>query len=341
VGVAASALRLGAGVGRLALLPGRLLARSPFVEPALRGRAEALAAAGREAEARGRRQLEAAAGGLLASPETARTLDRALTDTVPEALGDEAIETLARRLLESPAFERVLRDAAESRLARELLNDAVHSSELQRAIEEALAAPAVRHALRNSLRRETKTLWGEVAARIATAAVRLDASVERVARRALGRPERSVATTPGELRHAGLASRGAGFLVDSAVTQLGALVVGALVAFVASSLGLSAPGWLAAVFAGTTWTLVVGGYFVLFWTTVGQTPGMRVAGLRVAGSDGQPPGALRSLVRFVGLLIALAPFGLGFVPVLFDSRRRALHDYLVGTVVVREAAASP
>ena len=57
--------------------------------------------------------------------------------------------------------------------------------------------------------------------------------------------------------------------------------------------------------------------------------------MRVTGSDGQPPGAWRSLVRFAGLLLALAPLGAGFVPVLFDSRRRALHDYLARTVVVR------
>jgi len=35
-------------------------------------------------------------------------------------------------------------------------------------------------------------------------------------------------------------------------------------------------------------------------------------------------------------VLAVAPLGAGFVPVLFDDRRRALPDYLARTVVVRD-----
>jgi uncharacterized RDD family membrane protein YckC len=45
---------------------------------------------------------------------------------------------------------------------------------------------------------------------------------------------------------------------------------------------------------------------------------------------------LRSLVRFVGLILAIAPLFLGFISVPFDRRRRALPDFLAGTVVVDE-----
>jgi uncharacterized RDD family membrane protein YckC len=289
----------------VALFPARVVARLPVVEPVLASRAEELAAAGREAEARSRRRL-----------------DRALTETVPSALGDEAIDALARRLLESPAFERVLREAAGSKVARELLDDAVRSRELQHAVEEVLAGPAVR----NALRRETKTLGEEVSARVREAAVRLDDAVDRRERTA----------DPAAPAYAGLASRGVGLLVDLALTQLAALAVGALVGVVGSLLGLSAPDRLAAALAGLGWTLFVGGYFVLFWATAGQTPGMRLARVHVAGPDGRAPGALRSVVRVVGLALAIAPFCAGFLPVLFDRRRRALQDYLAGTVVVHD-----
>src|SRR5262249_53514727 len=77
-------------------------------------------------------------------------------------------------------------------------------------------------------------------------------------------------------------------------------------------------------------------YFTWFWSAVGQTPGMRVMRLRVLTARGSPPSALRSLVRFVGLLLAIAPAFLGLLPVLVDSRRRALQDFIAGTVVVRE-----
>jgi uncharacterized RDD family membrane protein YckC len=49
---------------------------------------------------------------------------------------------------------------------------------------------------------------------------------------------------------------------------------------------------------------------------------------------GAAPSVLRSIVRFVGLVLAIALLFLGFLPVLFDRRRRALQDYLAGTAVV-------
>jgi uncharacterized RDD family membrane protein YckC len=46
------------------------------------------------------------------------------------------------------------------------------------------------------------------------------------------------------------------------------------------------------------------------------------------------PSVYRSLVRFVGLILAIVPLFAGFLPVLFDSRRRGLQDFLSGTVVI-------
>jgi uncharacterized RDD family membrane protein YckC len=38
----------------------------------------------------------------------------------------------------------------------------------------------------------------------------------------------------------------------------------------------------------------------------------------------------------VGTAIAIIPFFAGYLPVLFDDRRRGLPDFLAGTVVVYE-----
>jgi uncharacterized RDD family membrane protein YckC len=46
----------------------------------------------------------------------------------------------------------------------------------------------------------------------------------------------------------------------------------------------------------------------------------------------------RAFVRALGLALAIIPCFLGFVPALFDRRRRALPDYLAGTVVVYDDA---
>ena len=114
-------------------------------------------------------------------------------------------------------------------------------------------------------------------------------------------------------------------------------VVG-VAALVASLVGGLRPAWLAGILLGSGWALLVGTYFVLFWSTAGQTPGMRLLGLRVLGPSGRPPSAGRALVRLVGLLLAIVPLFAGFIPVLFTERRRGLQDFLAGTVVVYESA---
>lgn len=76
-------------------------------------------------------------------------------------------------------------------------------------------------------------------------------------------------------------------------------------------------------------------YAVYFTGTTGQTPGKMAAGLRVVDISGRPPGYARAMLRAVlgagGMLAA----GLGLLPMLFDPARRALHDRLLRTRVVK------
>jgi uncharacterized RDD family membrane protein YckC len=65
---------------------------------------------------------------------------------------------------------------------------------------------------------------------------------------------------------------------------------------------------------------------------------MRLLRLRVLGPSGRAPSLGRSLVRVLGLVLAIVPLFAGFVPVLFTERRRALPDYLAGTVVLYDDA---
>ena len=80
--------------------------------------------------------------------------------------------------------------------------------------------------------------------------------------------------------------------------------------------------------------LVAGSYFVLFWSSAGQTPGMRLLRLRLRGPAGDNLSIGRSILRLVGLVVAIVPLFAGFVPVLFTERRRGLPDFLAGTVVL-------
>jgi uncharacterized RDD family membrane protein YckC len=76
------------------------------------------------------------------------------------------------------------------------------------------------------------------------------------------------------------------------------------------------------------------GYLTAFTCCGGQTLGKMAAGLRVVADGGAvPPGTavLRALVTIAGVSLA----GLGVLPALFDGERRALHDRIAGTRVVR------
>ena len=94
------------------------------------------------------------------------------------------------------------------------------------------------------------------------------------------------------------------------------------------------PEWLVGILVGGGWLVVVTAYFVAFWSTTGQTPGMRLMQLRVTTRSDGSLRVVRSLVRLVGLALAIIPLFAGFLPVLVDRRRRALQDFVAGTVVL-------
>ena len=76
-------------------------------------------------------------------------------------------------------------------------------------------------------------------------------------------------------------------------------------------------------------------YSGYFTGTTGQTPGKLVTGLRVVGTTGRPPGYPSAAGRGVLGLLGIALAGLGLVPIAFDPARRAAHDRLFRTRVVR------
>jgi hypothetical protein len=57
-------------------------------------------------------------------------------------------------------------------------------------------------------------------------------------------------------------------------------------------------------------------------------------GLRLLSQTGTHPSVGRSVVRLIGLGLAIVPCFLGFVPVLFDAQRRGLPDFMAHTVVL-------
>jgi uncharacterized RDD family membrane protein YckC len=135
--------------------------------------------------------------------------------------------------------------------------------------------------------------------------------------------------------YAGLASRAIALTIDAALAHLLVLIGGAVIALAGSLVGDLKFDTLERVLAAWAWATTVSAYFVLFWTVAGQTPGMRLMQLRVvATATGASPGFWRSVLRLIGLGLAIIPLFAGFLPVLVDDRRRALQDFLAHTVVL-------
>jgi uncharacterized RDD family membrane protein YckC len=83
-----------------------------------------------------------------------------------------------------------------------------------------------------------------------------------------------------------------------------------------------------------------GGYFATFVAAAGQTIGKMATGLRVVPGDPVAPPTERvslgnSVVRAAAYLVSALPAGLGFLPALIGADRRALHDRLADTRVVK------
>jgi len=140
--------------------------------------------------------------------------------------------------------------------------------------------------------------------------------------------------------YAGVATRAVALVVDIVIIDVLSVVGVAIAALVISTIvpGDHSLGLPEALTAGVLWLVSVGGYFVGFWALVGRTPGMRLMRLEVRAADGGDVGFGRASMRFIGLIIAAIPFGLGFLLALVDDRRQGLQDKIGRTVVLYVAA---
>ena len=364
LGLAVRTGRIGVTAGRLVLAPARAVGRSPIAAP-FRGQAEGLADTGRSAGVDARRRLERVAEEVLATPEAEQVVDGVLAGALPEAIArslvehrviervvvealasaeleaevvsaseSERTERVVAQVLASPALERALAEALESQLTLEFTERLVRSPAFRLALTSVLSSPEVRAALTG----QSKSLAEEMATGLRGRVSRLDDATERGPRRWFRRPPRAQIGAVGEappVTYGGFATRGVALTVDAALAAMIFLTGTAVVGLVGSLVWH--PHWAAALIAlllAVAGLLVNVFYFAGFWSTAGQTPGMRLMHLRVAGPSGAPPGLGRSLVRLAGLALAILLLFTGFLPALVDDRRRALQDFLAGTLIL-------
>lgn len=101
----------------------------------------------------------------------------------------------------------------------------------------------------------------------------------------------------------------------------------------------TAPG-LAVSFLGMTWliSLAIGAtYETYFISQKGATPGKMVLGLKVVTAGGGPVSVSRALGRYFAKILSGIILCIGYIMAAFDSEKRALHDHICNTRVIRQS----
>jgi uncharacterized RDD family membrane protein YckC len=264
----------------------------------------------------------------------------AAEEAIVRAAESEAVERALVRVLQGPAVREAAAGALNSREVEQAILDALdsdmvdriwerllESDETQRLVERIAEAPEVRAAITQ----QGVGLIQDIGREIGAVARRLDAGVERFARRILRRPIR---TAPA--REAGAVTRLLAFVVDVGIMNLAFLLGSALVSFIARELfGGSGDLPDEIYIVGTTaWFLAIGAYLLTFWSLSGETPGMRFIGLRLGEADTHGIALRRALRRLVWTGLSFLALGLGFLGILVREDRRGWPDRRAGTSVL-------
>ena len=129
-----------------------------------------------------------------------------------------------------------------------------------------------------------------------------------------------------------------GALLIDYIVLVGIVVFGTLIARMLGGGARSAGSSAETIGFGLAFTVAVLDLAILPGLT-GLTIGKWATGLRIERLDGSQVGIGRAFLRhFVGYPLSFLILGLGFLMATVTMRGRALHDIIVGTLVVREGS---
>ncbi len=289
----------------------------------------------------------------------AGSIDRAIDAVIERGVIDRVIDAVIERgqidhvidaVIERGQIDRVVDALAERGLIDRAVQVLIERGLIDRIVDAVLEGGTVARVasspeVRTALAATSSGLADDVIGEVRRRAARADDAAGRVAARVLRRPRRAAAEPAEPLEPlepfgaAGLISRLLAFGIDALVVVCVGLAITGMAAIVANLFArFNVSSALGVVVAVSTSAVATAAYFVLAWTLVGQTIGMRLLALRVVGPDGRWPSLVRALVLGAGTLLAVIPLFAGFLPVLAEPRRLALQDRLSRTRTLYEAA---
>ncbi|MBE0500395.1 MAG: zinc-ribbon domain-containing protein [Desulfuromonadales bacterium] len=135
-------------------------------------------------------------------------------------------------------------------------------------------------------------------------------------------------------------ARAAALLVDTVLIVIMILILRIGLSFISS--GLQLEGVIVLQFTFLLFALTLGfAYHLLFIAACGQTPGKKLLRIRVMPIDRPEMTYSRALLRELFGRIVSAPLLLGYLLALFHPQRRAVHDKIADTCVVKYRPAAP
>lgn len=82
--------------------------------------------------------------------------------------------------------------------------------------------------------------------------------------------------------------------------------------------------------------LIAIGYWVFYQSWAGQTLGKKALGLKVVDQNGKTPTQTTFFIReIVGKFVSGIILGIGYLMIIWDSKKQALHDKIASTFVIK------
>jgi uncharacterized RDD family membrane protein YckC len=137
------------------------------------------------------------------------------------------------------------------------------------------------------------------------------------------------------MEYAGFWIRGAAFIIDALIIGVASIVL--LLPFYPFLFGEGEE--LTAVIIQAVWQILIlglqAGYVIFFLGRYGATPGKMAVGVKVVTAEGGPISYARATGRFFAEILSGCTCYIGYLIAAFDVQKRALHDHICNTRVIR------
>jgi len=145
----------------------------------------------------------------------------------------------------------------------------------------------------------------------------------------------------GPMEFASFWTRFAAYFIDGIITGIISAIIGGVLGFaIGAAGGMSGDNKAVGIIIIQVVGFGVGfgiraAYFIYFIGKSGQTPGKKLCKIRVVSADGSPVTYGKATGRFFGYMLSSLILCIGFLMAAWDDEKRALHDRLCNTRVIK------